>query len=103
MERRVQPIAPMFLVDDVDLGELTAALLRCFGETLVEGYLDGRTILRDAVATQLGCSVLEAEELVDTLESRGFLRFPQLPDETHSHREHCWLIVSAPENIAKTS
>lgn len=84
----------MFSVDEVDLGDLAAELGRCFGDTLDEGYLDGRTILRDAVQSRLGCSVLEAEELVDTLEASGYLRFPRLADATHSERDQRWSIVA---------
>jgi hypothetical protein len=41
----------------------------------VEGYLEGKTLLRDRLVALLDCSELEAERLVDTLEARGFLRF----------------------------
>jgi len=41
----------------------------------VEGYLEGKTLLRDRLVDLLDCSELEAERLTDTLEARGFLRF----------------------------
>jgi hypothetical protein len=63
-------------VDEVDLAALMDGLRRDFGGEPPVGYLRGRTALRDAVARRLGCSALEAEELVDTLESRGFLHYP---------------------------
>ncbi len=62
-------------VEDIDLAELTAALRSRFGGVPPVGYLDGRTALRDAVAERLECSTLEAEEIVDTLVARGFVRY----------------------------
>jgi hypothetical protein len=62
-------------VEEVDLAELTAALRARFGGSRPVGYLDGRTALRDAVAEELNCSELEAEEIVDTLVERGFARY----------------------------
>jgi hypothetical protein len=64
-----------FSVEDVDLAEVTALLRARFAGAAPAGYLDGRTALRDAVALELDCSVLEAEEIVDTLVSRGFVRY----------------------------
>jgi hypothetical protein len=63
------------VIEDVDLAELTGALRARFAGASPAGYLDGRTALRDAVADQLGCSALEAEEIVDTLVARGFVRY----------------------------
>jgi hypothetical protein len=48
--------------------------------------------LRDTVAAVLGCSEERAEELVETLELRGFVRFPRLPDETHPLGRLSWRI-----------
>lgn len=62
-------------IDEVDLAELTASLRRRFAGAAPVGYLDGRTLLRDAVADELECSELEAEEIVDTLVERGFVRY----------------------------
>jgi hypothetical protein len=62
-------------VEDIDLAQLTAALRTRFGGVGPVGYLDGRTALRDAVAEELVCSTLEAEEIVDTLVARGFARY----------------------------
>jgi hypothetical protein len=64
-----------FSVEDVDLAELTASLRARFAGAPPAGYLDGRTVLRDAVVEQLECSTLEAEEIVDTLVARGFVRY----------------------------
>ncbi len=66
-------------VEEVDLSALVADIRRDFGNDAPVGYLRGRTALRDAVVRRLGCSALEAEELVDTLESRGFIHYPADP------------------------
>ena len=61
--------------EDVDLAELAEALRDAVTDSPAVGYLEGRTQLRDLVEDRLRCSDLEAEELVDTLVSCGFLRF----------------------------
>ena len=77
-------------IEEVDLPSLAQALRRRFGESLVAGYLDGKTILRDAVAAQIGCSDYQAEQLVETLELNGFIRFPCFSDETHPSEGSVW-------------
>ncbi len=64
-----------FEPEEVDLEDLAVRLGQAFGEVPPVGYLPGRTALRDAVASQLGCSQLQAEEVVDTMVERGFLRY----------------------------
>jgi hypothetical protein len=69
-------------VEDIDLAELVASLRGRFAGASPVGYLTGRTTLRDAVAAELACSELEAEEIVDTLVAHGFVRYegdPQAP------------------------
>lgn len=66
-------------IDDVDLAELTSRLQARFGGAAPVGYLDGRTALRDAVTEELGCSELEAEEVVDTLVAQGFVHYEGNP------------------------
>jgi hypothetical protein len=66
-------------IEEVDLAELTSSLQQRFAGEALSGYLDGRTVLRDAVAAELECSELEAEEIVDTLVARGFVRFEGNP------------------------
>lgn len=63
------------IVENVDLAELTESLRNRFSGAPPVGYLSGRTVLRDAVASQLECSELEAEDIVDTLVARGFIRY----------------------------
>lgn len=62
-------------LEDVDLAALTAALRSRLSGAPPAGYLDGRTMLRDAVTRELSCSELEAEEIVDTLVAQGFLHY----------------------------
>jgi len=61
-------------VEEIDLAALCAALRRVF-DVPPSGYLRGRTAVRDAVVEHLGCSELEAEQLVETMIGLGFLRF----------------------------
>lgn len=59
-------------VEEIDLANLARRLLAAVGSP-VEGYVVGRTLMRDAVASILGCSLLQAENLVETLISRGLI------------------------------
>jgi hypothetical protein len=63
--------------EQVDLAALAQHLRACLGSG-VAGAVIGRTQLRDAVFDHLGCSQLEAEQLVDTLVLRGLLAREQL-------------------------
>jgi hypothetical protein len=58
--------------DAVDLAALARTLMDGCGPS-VAGSVVGRTRLRDEVVRSLGCSLLEAEQLVDTMIGRGFL------------------------------
>ena len=60
-------------VEAVDLGVLVDVVHEST-EAPLAGALVGRSQLRDIVADHLECSMLEAEELVDTMVSRGFAR-----------------------------
>jgi myo-inositol catabolism protein IolC len=62
-------------VSTVDLAELVTELDERVPVGAREGFVVGRTSFRDAVQAHLGCSELEAERLVDTMVSRGMLRF----------------------------
>jgi hypothetical protein len=81
------------VVEDIDLSQLTGALRRRYGRHLYASYLRGKTLIRDAIIEQLGCSAYEAEELVETLELMGFVRFPHLADDTHPLTRHSWIIA----------
>ncbi len=78
-------------IEDVDLRALAVRLSGLLPVGQPVGYLRGKSTLRDLVEEQIGCSALEAEELVDTLESRGYLRFEGNPAERSQAYSH-WLI-----------
>ena len=64
-----------FDVAETDLARVAAELKRTFGDRPPLGYVVGKTMFRDAVMNELGCSALQAEQVVDTMISRGFLRY----------------------------
>jgi hypothetical protein len=80
-------------VEEIDLAQLTGALRRRYGRHLYASYLRGKTLIRDAVAEELRCSAYEAEELCETLEMMGYVRFPHLADATHPLTRHSWIIA----------
>jgi hypothetical protein len=56
-----------------------------FGALVDADYLPGKTAMRDALCEELGVSQLEAEELCDSLEERGILRFVRSPEGVGWH------------------
>ena len=60
-------------VEEIDLEKL-AEVVKRRSEGPLFGAITGRSIVRDIVAAHLGCSLLEAEQLVDTMVARGFAR-----------------------------
>jgi hypothetical protein len=64
-----------FYLADTDLAQLAKEIRRAFADSPPVGYLPGKTVFRDFVMTKLQCSMLEAEEIVDTMALRGFLRY----------------------------
>lgn len=64
-----------FRPEDVDLADVTESLERELSGSSPVGYAEGKTTLRDLVVALLQCSELEAEQVVDTMVARGFLRF----------------------------
>jgi hypothetical protein len=69
-------------IADVDLAAVLTQLRSRFRDTPLEGAIIGRTALRDAVAEFLGCSLLQAEQIVDTLVAEGniqLVRSHELP------------------------
>jgi hypothetical protein len=74
-------------LEAVDLASVTEVMRQRIGTHLAQAELPGRTILRDAVAEHLGCSMLEAEGVVDTLVARGFVRMDRDPSAPP-----CWRI-----------
>lgn len=67
--------------EDLDLRQLTAELKHKLGPGEPVGYLRGKSLMRDMLVDMKGFSEYEAEELIDTLELRGFLRFLGDPTE----------------------
>jgi hypothetical protein len=65
--------------ESIDLGRVTSELTRVFAGKPPLGYLLGKTALRDAVTRFLACSQLEAEQIVDTMISRGLLEYEGQP------------------------
>lgn len=80
-------------LDDLDLRELAVRLREHTPAGSPVGYLRGKAYFRDLAASLLGCSELMAEELVDTLELRGYLRFKGDP-EHRSEATVGWEIVA---------
>ena len=68
-----------FRAEDTDLAEVAASLQHQFRNQPPVGYLPGKTKIRDAIMSKLGCSALEAERIVDTMSMRGFLRYGGTP------------------------
>lgn len=69
-------------VESVDLAELAQFLGQRFQDVKPEGFVVGRTELRDSVAERLDCSQLVAECIVDTMVARGILRLEQHEGDT---------------------
>jgi len=67
--------------DDLDLRQLTSDLKHMLAPGEPVGYLRGKALMRDMLVDTKGFSEYEAEELIDTLEARGFLRFLGDPTE----------------------
>lgn len=87
----VPTLPGMVAIEDVDLARLAEDLRRYFWSDPPVGYLRGRTAFREAIVERLGCSEVEAETLVDTLEARGFLRFDGSPAR-RSEADAPWII-----------
>jgi hypothetical protein len=68
------PVARRFDPESIDLAVLTRRV-RAALPSPPRGPITGRTEIRDAVGTILGCSALEAEAIVETMIGRGFAVF----------------------------
>jgi hypothetical protein len=70
--------------------ELRSQLAAKFGAAPPAGYVQGKSDLRAAVVHLLGCSELEAEQLVDTMEARGVIRYQGDAQEQVDRLEQHW-------------
>ncbi|KPK15120.1 MAG: hypothetical protein AMJ62_10545 [Myxococcales bacterium SG8_38] len=80
----------MAIPEDLDLNELRRQLATRFRGAAPAGYVRGKSALRVAVVEILQCSDLEAEQLVDTLESRGLIRYEGDRSDEVDDLEHRW-------------
>lgn len=67
-------------IEAVDLKELCDTVRDAMDASPLAGEVVGRSQVRDVIAAHLGCSILEAEELADTLVARGWARL-ELDDD----------------------
>jgi hypothetical protein len=88
--------------EDLDLQELTQQLRTALGDADPVGYLRGKSLMRNALVHARGVSELEAEELIDTLEQRGFLKYSGDPSEPSRANAH-WKIAAWREDQSNTS
>lgn len=80
--------------EEIDLNDPRGRLAECFGELPPAGYVPGKTALRAAVVKILQCSALEAEQLVDTLETRRLIGYEGDPSDEVDDLERRWLLSS---------
>ncbi len=84
-------------LDDLDLADLAQRIRRHIPATEPPvGYLRGRSYFRDVIVHEIGVSELEAEQLVDTLELNGYLRFQGDPSQ-RSRAESRWDVGDPPK------
>jgi len=69
----------------VGLSRAAAALYGMFGALIDADYLPGKTLFRDALCSRFGFSQLEAEEMCDSLEQAGLIRFVRSEDGVGWH------------------
>jgi hypothetical protein len=79
--------------EEIDLTDLAERIKRHIPPTEPPvGYLRGRSYFKEVIVHELRCSELEAEELVDTLEMNGYLRFEGDPS-ARSRAESRWAVL----------
>jgi hypothetical protein len=65
-------------ITGVDVEKLYTAyglILHSFSSPIKNTYFRGKTEFRDFLYDKLGCSLLEAETLIDALENNGMIKF----------------------------
>ena len=88
--------------EDLDLQELTQQLRAALGNAEPVGYLRGKSLMRNALVHERGFSELDAEEVIDTLELRGFIKYLGDPSEPSQANAH-WDLATSPEIYSNTS
>ena len=83
-----------FIPEELDLNDLRRQLEECFNESPPLGYVRGKTALRAAVVKILQCSALEAEQVADTLETRGLIRYEGDRSDKVDDLDSRWLLSS---------
>jgi len=83
-----------FIPEELDLNDLRRQLEECFNESPLVGYVRGKTTLRAAVVKILQCSALEAEQVADTLETRGLIRYEGDRSDKMDDLDSGWLLSS---------
>lgn len=85
----VQTDATILAPDIVTLERAARVVEEVFGPLVDADYLQGKTLLCDAIAARLGVSILTAEELCDELERAARIRFVRTDDGAawHIHSE----------------
>jgi hypothetical protein len=81
--------------EDIDLEDLRRKLSARFVGVAPAGYVRGKGDLRAAVVAILDCSALEAEQLVDTMEARGLIRYEGDRSEEVDQLERHWRLGEA--------
>ena len=76
--------------EEIDLDRLRRQLAEHFAGAAPRGYVRGKGDLRAGVVAILACSDVEAEQLVDTMEARGLIRYEGDRREEVDRLEHLW-------------
>jgi hypothetical protein len=78
--------------EDLDLKQLAQELQKALRPGEPHGYLRGKSLMRDVLVHERGFSELESEEIIDTLEAQGFLRFLGDPSDRSHASDTVWNI-----------
>jgi hypothetical protein len=77
-------------IEALDLEDLRDRIKSSFGDRRPMGYVPGKTAIRETVVQLLGCSDVEAENLVDTLESLHMIVYEGKVLQEIDDLEHVW-------------
>jgi hypothetical protein len=81
--------------EEIDLNSVIDQLRTSLRPGEAVGYLSGKALMRDILVHASQVSELEAEELIDTLELRGFLHF-QGDSAERAEADAIWELASDP-------